>query len=77
MVKHERSLRKSRNRIGKITEPCGTPEFTGYKLELQHELSAYIDRKTDNNNNNFGTNTRNRARPRTYSSCGARKPEQT
>ena len=46
VVKHKRSFRKRRNRVGEITEPCGTPEFTRYKLELiplQHELSDYIE----------------------------------
>ena len=35
VVKHKRSFRKRRNRVGEITEPCGTPEFTGYILELK------------------------------------------
>ena len=34
VVKHKRSLKKRWNKIGEITEPCGIPEFTEYKLEL-------------------------------------------
>ena len=44
MVKHKRSLRKRRNRGGEITEACGTPEFTGYKLELNPSITTRIER---------------------------------
>ena len=44
VVKHNRSFRKRRNRVGKITEPCGTKEFTGNKLELIPSITTRIER---------------------------------
>ena len=44
VVKHKRSLNKRRNRFGEITEPCGTPEFNGYKLELIPSITIRIKR---------------------------------
>ena len=37
-------LGKRRNTVGEITEPCGTPEFTGYKLELIPSITTRIER---------------------------------
>ena len=44
VAKHKRPFRKRRNRIGEITEHCGTPEFTGYILELIPPIITRIER---------------------------------
>ena len=44
MVKHKSSLRKRSNKVGEITEPYATPEFTGYKLELIPSITTRIER---------------------------------
>ena len=43
-VKHKRSVRKRTNSFGEITEACGSPQVTGYKLDLNSfNYSDYIE----------------------------------
>ena len=44
VVKHKRLLRKRRNRVGEITDPCDTADFTGYKFELSPSITRRIER---------------------------------